>query len=298
MHGASNLPDAVAIIRGGGAINDMAWLNDYALVRAVCEAGVPVLTGIGHERDSTVLDEVAHIRFDTPSKVIAGIERLILQRVQEAKGLFAELIREATRAAGGAQRTAAEHLSAIEAGARQEIARSRQRTAELLAQARLDAIQSVRAAAEQTQGHLHDMRRLAALQLSTARSEVPALLSEICGEAKQTLQAARNLVQANKDFVTDRATADVRYLKDATARTFDDLATQARKVVTDARADTQALMREIAGQGPDKTLSRGFALVRDASGRAVTSASSTEVQVTIEFRDGIRAAQLTKDSEP
>lgn len=105
-------------------------------------------------------------------------------------------------------------------------------------------------------------------------------------------------MQANKDFVTDRATADVRYLKDATARTFDDLATQARKVVTDARADVQALMREIAGQGPDKTLSRGFALVRDASGRAVTSASSTEVQVTIEFRDGIRAAQLTKDSEP
>lgn len=298
MRGAGNLPDAVAIIRGGGAINDMAWLNDYALVRAVCEAGVPVLTGIGHERDSTVLDEVAHIRFDTPSKVIAGIERLILQRVQEVKGLFAELIREATRAAGGAQRTVAEHFSAIEAGARQEIARSRQRTAELLAQARLDAIQSVRAAAEQTQGQLHDVRRLAALQLSTARSEVPALLSEIRGEAKQTLQAARNLVQANKDFVTDRATADVRYLKDATARTFDDLATQARKVVTDARTDARALMREIAGQGPDKTLSRGFALVRDASGRAVTSASSTEVQVTIEFRDGIRAAQLTKDSEP
>jgi len=187
MRGAGNLPDAVAIIRGGGAINDMAWLNDYALVRVVCEADVPVLTGIGHERDSTVLDEVAHIRFDTPSKVIAGIERLILQRVQEAKGLFAELIREATRAAGGAQRTVAEHFGAIEAGARQEIARSRQRTAELLAQARLDAIQSVRAAAEQTQGQLHDVRRLAALQLSMARSEVPALLSEIRGEAKQTL---------------------------------------------------------------------------------------------------------------
>ena len=83
--------DAVAIIRGGGAINDMAWLNDYALVRAVCELEIPVLTGIGHERDNTVLDEVAHIRFDTPSKVIAGIERVILQRAQEAKGMFADV---------------------------------------------------------------------------------------------------------------------------------------------------------------------------------------------------------------
>lgn len=73
MAGDGSLPDAVAIIRGGGAINDMAWLNDYALVRTVCELEVPVLTGIGHERDNTVLDEVANIRFDTPSKVIAGI---------------------------------------------------------------------------------------------------------------------------------------------------------------------------------------------------------------------------------
>jgi exodeoxyribonuclease VII large subunit len=53
------LPDAVAIIRGGGAVNDLAWLNDYDLARCICELEVPVLTGIGHERDSTVIDEVA-----------------------------------------------------------------------------------------------------------------------------------------------------------------------------------------------------------------------------------------------
>ncbi|MCO4245791.1 exodeoxyribonuclease VII large subunit, partial [Acidovorax facilis] len=41
--------------------------------------------GIGHERDSTLPDEVAHQRFDTPSKVIAGIEHQILQRTREAR---------------------------------------------------------------------------------------------------------------------------------------------------------------------------------------------------------------------
>jgi exodeoxyribonuclease VII large subunit len=43
-----------------------------------------VLTGIGHERDSTIVDEVAHAKFDTPSKVIAAIEKLIVRRAREA----------------------------------------------------------------------------------------------------------------------------------------------------------------------------------------------------------------------
>ena len=66
--------DAVVILRGGGAVNDLAWLNDYGLARLICDMPIPVFTGIGHERDTTVLDEVAHARYDTPSKVIAGIE--------------------------------------------------------------------------------------------------------------------------------------------------------------------------------------------------------------------------------
>jgi exodeoxyribonuclease VII large subunit len=57
---SQNEPDAVVIIRGGGAVNDLAWLNDYLLARCLCDLPIPVLTGIGHERDSILLDEVAH----------------------------------------------------------------------------------------------------------------------------------------------------------------------------------------------------------------------------------------------
>lgn len=60
--------DALVIIRGGGAVTDLAWLNDLELARCACRLPIPILTGIGHERDSTILDEVAHRRFDTPSK--------------------------------------------------------------------------------------------------------------------------------------------------------------------------------------------------------------------------------------
>lgn len=77
--------DALVIIRGGGAKLDLNHLNHYAIARKICEAGLPVMTGIGHERDNTILDEVAHTRYDTPSKVIADIRHHIFQKAQTAK---------------------------------------------------------------------------------------------------------------------------------------------------------------------------------------------------------------------
>ncbi|MCK7501539.1 MAG: exodeoxyribonuclease VII large subunit [Comamonadaceae bacterium] len=100
----SPLPDAAVVIRGGGAVNDLAWLNDYDLARAVCEAPVPVFTGIGHERDATVLDEVAHQAFDTPSKVILGIEQAIHRRVRQAEAHFRKRHRAGRAGAAGAAR--------------------------------------------------------------------------------------------------------------------------------------------------------------------------------------------------
>lgn len=288
-------PDAIAVIRGGGAINDMAWLNDYLLVRTVCELDIPVLTGIGHERDNTVVDEVANIRYDTPSKVIAGIERVILQRVQETKRYHSELIQGAERAVTLMQRAAIERHTAIESGVRREIALSRQRTAEMASQVQLDASRTLRAASEQTERQMAEMRRFAAAQLSNARSVVPSLLADIRAEARQTLQAARASTRAEQSVVVERASSDLRLMRDATDRSFSEVSTQSAKTVADAKIGSQALMREIAGQGPEKTLSRGFALVRDAQGQSITTSSNTETEVTIHFRDGTRQAQLKKE---
>lgn len=76
-------PDLIVIIRGGGAVNDLAYLNDYDLAALLCKRSVPIWVGIGHEKDRTILDEIAHRSFDTPSKVIAGIRNHIVERVQE-----------------------------------------------------------------------------------------------------------------------------------------------------------------------------------------------------------------------
>ena len=63
--------DSVAIIRGGGASLDLAGFDNYELAVAVANFPLPVFTGIGHERDYTVLDYVVHTRLKTPTAVAA-----------------------------------------------------------------------------------------------------------------------------------------------------------------------------------------------------------------------------------
>lgn len=65
--------DAVAIIRGGGATTDLNGFDNYDIARRVATFPLPVIVGIGHERDRTVLDEIACVRCKTPTAVAAYI---------------------------------------------------------------------------------------------------------------------------------------------------------------------------------------------------------------------------------
>lgn len=61
--------DAVAIIRGGGATSDLNSFDSYLLAAHCAQFPLPILTGIGHERDDTIVDLVAHTRMKTPTAV-------------------------------------------------------------------------------------------------------------------------------------------------------------------------------------------------------------------------------------
>lgn len=63
--------DAVVIIRGGGAVSDLNGFDTYLLAANVAQFPLPILTGIGHERDDTIIDVVAHTRLKTPTAVAA-----------------------------------------------------------------------------------------------------------------------------------------------------------------------------------------------------------------------------------
>ena len=67
--------DAVAIIRGGGSTSDLECYNSYTLAFAVTQFPLPVLTGIGHDKDTSVTDLVAHTPLKTPTAVAAWIDQ-------------------------------------------------------------------------------------------------------------------------------------------------------------------------------------------------------------------------------
>lgn len=72
--------DVVVIIRGGGATSDLSNFDSYLLAANCAQFPLPIITGIGHERDDTVIDAVAHTRVKTPT---AAAEYLIA-RVHES----------------------------------------------------------------------------------------------------------------------------------------------------------------------------------------------------------------------
>jgi exodeoxyribonuclease VII large subunit len=64
------------------------YLNEWVIAQQVAQLPLAVLTGIGHERDNTILDEIAHTPCDTPSKVIAFIREQIVQQARNGAGYW------------------------------------------------------------------------------------------------------------------------------------------------------------------------------------------------------------------
>lgn len=89
--------DAVVIIRGGGATTDLSCFDQYTLCAHCAQFPLPILTGIGHTRDVSVLDLVAHLALKTPTAVAAWlIERMDTQRIR-IDDLLRRLSQTATR---------------------------------------------------------------------------------------------------------------------------------------------------------------------------------------------------------
>lgn len=80
--------DAVVVIRGGGSVSDLGCFNSYRLCSYVAQFPLPVLTGIGHDKDVSVADMVAHTPLKTPTAVAGWlIERM--KSIDERLGEYA-----------------------------------------------------------------------------------------------------------------------------------------------------------------------------------------------------------------
>ncbi|MBR3938335.1 MAG: exodeoxyribonuclease VII large subunit [Bacteroidaceae bacterium] len=93
--------DLVVIIRGGGAVSELSCFDSYNLAFNIANFPLPVITGIGHERDDTVADVVAHTKVKTPT----AAAEFIINRVFDTASELENLIRRMSDAITGRMNT-------------------------------------------------------------------------------------------------------------------------------------------------------------------------------------------------
>ena len=87
--------DAVVIIRGGGATADLSCFDDYTLCAVCAQYELPILTGIGHTRDVSILDMVAHEALKTPT----AVAEFLIHRMDAQKARLDDLLMRLRRTA-------------------------------------------------------------------------------------------------------------------------------------------------------------------------------------------------------
>jgi exodeoxyribonuclease VII large subunit len=93
IHRYEDIFDVVVIIRGGGSQADLSCFNNYRLALHVAQFPLPVLTGIGHEQDETVVDLVANTQLKTPTAVAEYLISCFLNELEQLGELTSRLVR-------------------------------------------------------------------------------------------------------------------------------------------------------------------------------------------------------------
>ncbi len=236
-------PDLVIVARGGGSIEDLWGFNEEAVVRAIAECSIPVISAVGHETDTTLADYAADRRAPTPT---AAAEMAVPVRAD----LQATLADFATR-----QRRAVHRP--VELGReRLEARMQRMPRAEVLLQHQAQRLDEL---SERLRRGLRDRAGKGREALAgTAARLNPQLLKGVVRSGQQSLAAIRL-----RPALVERPIAQAQSKLDALARLAEQL-------------------------HPERPLERGYAIVMDGAGTAITSKvkAQAESALTLRFKDG------------
>ncbi|MDQ3468856.1 MAG: exodeoxyribonuclease VII large subunit, partial [Actinomycetota bacterium] len=112
-HAVAGGLDAIVVIRGGGARNELAVFDAEPIARAIAAAPVPVLTGLGHEIDRSIADECAHTSWKTPTACASALVQSVAAYLDSAEEHFAAIVVRAGRGLDTADRGVVERAHRI-----------------------------------------------------------------------------------------------------------------------------------------------------------------------------------------
>jgi exodeoxyribonuclease VII large subunit len=257
--------DLVLICRGGGARTDLVWFDSEPLGTTVALFPLPVIVGIGHEQDLSVLDAVGR-SCKTPTAAAA----FVVQRVEDSLRRLEETTREilalASTVIRGEKREGAAHARRLATAARNLLQHERT----TLGNRKQRALVGARAALAGAQDRL---ARWEALIPRDAR----ALLERQLGFLDTALRGIRR--SAGHDLRRAREKTD-RLAKTLAPRSMQCLARDAERM--DQRAHRLQLVH------PRRVLDRGYAILRDETGRVITEVGGAPAgsRVVADLKDG------------
>ncbi|ATI41421.1 exodeoxyribonuclease VII large subunit [Pacificitalea manganoxidans] len=264
--GALPRPDLLIVARGGGSIEDLWGFNEESVVRAAAASAIPLISAVGHETDTTLIDHAADRRAPTPT---AAAEMAVPVRL--------ELMATVTECEGRLSRAAARMIG--DRGQRlRDLSRALPRPEMLVGQAqqrfdlwadRLPA--ALKASVQRRKLTLSD--RAAALRPGLLRRQVAEARRsyESCALRLRPQLVDRGRMQASRDLALLSARLDQGFVQGVTVRR--------------ERLDAVERLRQTLGY--QETLRRGYAVVRAGEEVVTTAARAREAgALEIEFADG------------
>ncbi|MBK5946751.1 exodeoxyribonuclease VII large subunit [Rhodobacter veldkampii DSM 11550] len=265
-------PDLIIVARGGGSLEDLWGFNEEIVVRAAAASRIPLISAVGHETDTTLIDHAADLRAPTPTaaaELAVPVRLELLARTAEAGARLGRAVM--TRAQMRRQRLV-------------DLGRGLGRPQALLAPAR----QRFDLWADRLDPALRGLTVQKRARLSPLAALVrPDLLRRFMVEERRRLDAwSARLAPALARTRTDNARANLRN-RAALVALAERLAAapQARLAALSERLDRLDRMRLTLGY--TETLRRGYAVVRGAGGLVSSaSAAAAAAALEIEFHDG------------